>query len=352
MASATGTERSIDMLLSAVAERRDLDTPLLLKLADSIAALHAAAEIVPAAAPIAPRLPEQQAELARHAATLAKRAAAGRVRRGHGDLRLSHIALEDGGPVPFGGPGGALDVLLDLAAVLADLWARELTTPASIVANRYVDVSAQGASGWSLLPAFLSLRTEDAARAVALLRPSPPRLVAVGGLSGTGKSTIARHIGARMGRAPGARVLRSDVFRKRIAGLPPEARLPASFYTARSDEETWEALFESADDHLACGTSVIIDAVFMRRSERDVAEMLAAQARVPFTGLWLEAPERDRIARVTARSGDASDAGAEVVREQSRRSVGELYGWHRMRANRPLEVLLPAARAILDRDLR
>jgi predicted kinase len=146
-------------------------------------------------------------------------------------------------------------------------------------------------------------------------------------------------------------VLRSDVFRKRTAGLPPEARLPPSFYTAASDQETWEAMFESADDHLACGTSVILDAVFMRRSERDVAEMLAARARVPFTGLWLEAPERDRIARVASRSGDASDAGIEVVREQSRRSPGELH-WHRMRVNRPLETVLPAVRAVLDRGLR
>ena len=351
MAAATGMGPS-HTLLREVAERRDLDTPLLMAIADSIAALHAAAPVVAGARAIETPLPEQQAELKRHRETLDKRAAAGRVRRGHGDLTLSQIALADGRPVAFGGQVLELDVLLDLAALLADLWERGLTTPASIVANRYCDVAAQGATGWALLPLFLSMHVEDAERAIGLLKPTAPRLVALGGLSGTGKSTLARHIAAWMGRAPGARVLRSDVFRKRTAGLPPEARLPSSFYTARSDQETWEALFESAEDHLACGSSVIIDAVFMRRSERDVAEMLASHARVPFTGLWLEAPERDRIARVSARSGDASDAGTEVAREQSRRPVGELYGWHRMRANRPLEVLLPAARAILDRGVR
>jgi len=53
-----------------------------------------------------------------------------------------------------------------------------------------------------------------------------------------------------------------------------------------------------------------------------------------------------------ARSGDASDAGVDVVREQSRRSVGELYGWHRMKANRPIEMLVAAARGALERTKR
>ena len=337
-ASAAGDE--YETLLSEVAERRDLDTPLLLALADAIAAMHARGTPAPAALPIL--------GLERHAKALASRAANGRVRAGHGDLRLAHIALTEQGPLPFGGSGAPVDVLDDLSALLADLWDRGLIVPANIVANRYVDVAPQGATGWTLLPPLMALRSDD----LALTDPVAPRLVAIGGLSGTGKSTLARQIGGYLGRAPGARVLRSDVFRKRIAGLPPEARLPASHYTAPMDQATWEALFESADDHLACGTSVILDAVFMRRSERDVAEMLASQRRVPFVGLWLEAPERDRIGRVMARSGDASDAVVDVVREQSRRSVGELYGWHRMKANRPMEMLVAAARGALERSRR
>jgi cobalamin-dependent methionine synthase I len=80
-------------------------------------------------------------------------------------------------------------------------------------------------------------------------------------------------------------VLRSDVFRKRLAGLHPETRLAPAHYTRRSDQETYEALFESADDHLACGNCEILDAVFMSRSERDVAESLAHRARLPFDDL-------------------------------------------------------------------
>jgi aminoglycoside phosphotransferase family enzyme len=84
--AAAGMGPSFDTLLSEVAERRDLDTPLLLRVADSIAAMHAAALAVTDAAPIATSLPEQAAELARHSARLAARAASGRVKRGHGDL--------------------------------------------------------------------------------------------------------------------------------------------------------------------------------------------------------------------------------------------------------------------------
>jgi predicted kinase len=320
----------------------DLDVPAIHALADRIAAVHVrAARASPAAIAefratltALARSPEQVRELGLHAVRLDNRARVGRVRE-----------LD----------GVGADTLFDLALPLMELWRSGLMTEANILANRYVDVAPQGAGGWALLPLFASLRAEqtgDTAIAAELLLPSPPRLIAIGGLSGTGKSTLSRLIGARTGRVPGARVLRSDVFRKRLAGVSPETRLPPGHYTPRSDAETYEALFESADDHLACGSSVILDAVFMSRSERDVAEMLALRHRLRFEGIWLEAPERDRIARVNARTGDASDATAEVVHEQSRRSTGDVGYWHRMRVNRPQEMIVAAARAILDRAVR
>lgn len=322
--------------LEDLLEQGGLDASALHRTTDAIAARHAAAPMGDGAAFLTQieRLAtsaRQARELARQHPHLRRRSGAKRVRQ-----------LQD----------APRDILFDLAGDLVELVQRGLVREANIVANRYLDVMPQGATGWATLPLFVSLRATgsgDPALAEAALTPSEPRLVAIGGLSGTGKSTLARLLGARLGRIPGARVLRSDVFRKRLAGLAPEARLPPAHYTRHSDEETYEALFESADDHLSCGSSVILDAVFMSRSERDVAEMLAFRRRVPFTGIWLEAPERDRIARVSARSDDASDATPDVVREQSRRSVGELAGWHRMRVNRPIDPIIAAARGVIER---
>ncbi len=318
-------------------EQGGLDAAMLHRFADDIASRHAAAPAGNGAAFLTrieqlAAVDAQRREWSRQLPHLDRRSRARRVRQL---------------------PGGAHeDTLFDLAAHLAGFLQRRRAVEANIVANRYVDVAPQGASGWATLPLFVSLHAAaagDIALAEAMLAPSPPRLIVIGGLSGTGKSTLARLLGARLGRGAGARVLRSDIFRKRLAGLTPETRLPPAHYTRHSDEETYEALFESAYDHLACGSSVILDAVFLSRSERDVAEALAFRLDVPFTGLWLEAPERDRIARVSARSGDASDATPEVVREQSRLSIGELAGWHRMRVNRPLEIIVAAARGALDR---
>lgn len=321
-------EPGLEALLSG-----DLETAQLHAIADRIAAGHRAAPkgdgaVFRKTLALAAMTDAQRDELALHTDDIGRRIAAGRIRAVTGE------------PV---------DKLYDLAGTLIEIMRAGLAGEANTIANRYLDVAPQGATGWALLPLYLSLRAEgEAELADSLLAPARPRLVVIGGLSGTGKSTLARLLGSRIGRLPGARVLRSDIFRKRLAGVSPETRLPPRHYTRRNDDETYEALFESADDHLACGNSVILDAVFMARSERDVAEALAERHRAGFTGIWLEAPERDRIARVNARNNDASDATEKVVREQSRRSVGEIH-WHRVRANRPQELIVAAARAALDR---
>jgi len=324
-------------LSRALLDEAKADPAALRQAADDLARLHAAA---PPASPAAfldvlsgfALHSDQKAELERQLVHLKRRGQSGRVRAARDE--------------------GAEDVLFELTRLSAPLLEQGHTAEASVVANRYFDVAPQGAAGWAILPLFLSLHASaagDLVLAEKLLAPAPARLIVVGGLSGTGKSTLSQRLATRTGRAPGARVIRSDVFRKRLAGVLPETRLPPAHYTPRNDRDTYEAMFESADDHLACGSSVILDAVFMNRSEREVASALAARARVPFIGIWLEAPERDRVERVASRSYDASDATAQVARNQSRQSVGELSTWHRIRANRPLELIVAAARGAIDR---
>src|SRR3546814_14037385 len=126
-----------------------------------------------------------------------------------------------------------------------DLWARGFQSQANLLLNRYLDVSPQDEPGIALMPLFLSIRATIRAHALAaqavaspdldlaakalpylaladdLLAPVSPRLVAIGGLSVTGNSTIAKLVAPCPGRAPGARILLSAVFSTQFAGLTP-----------------------------------------------------------------------------------------------------------------------------------
>jgi predicted kinase len=96
----------------------------------------------------------------------------------------------------------------------------------------------------------------------SLLSRGSPRLIAIGGLSGSGKSTLAAALAPDIGAAPGARVLRSDVERKRLMGVAPEERLPASAYEDSVGLRVYEILIERAAS--ADRAFVVLDAVFAR----------------------------------------------------------------------------------------
>ncbi len=392
-------------LLEECAERGALDDTLMMTLAQRIQTFHSSARIV--CLPAAVRMREvitgnaqRFAALAQHldpnraaaivsaqrerlellAPLLDRRARAGRVRHCHGDLHLANIAMIDGTPVPFDclefdAELATIDVLYDLAFLLMDLWHRDLPGLASRLFNHYLDLSAEDEQGIALMPLFLSLRASvrahvsaerarrtrrgaDAALAhdylalaEALLEPVPPRLIAIGGRSGTGKSMLARWLAPRIGGAPGARVLRSDVLRKRLAGVTLDTRLPPDHYTAETARAVYGHLGTMALDALCAGVSVIADAAFLTLAERRAIAGPARDLAVPFTGLWLETGEQIRRARVAQRAGDVSDANPAVVRLQSRRRIGSLENWHRVRAGRPPhEVAAVAARLLRCRQ--
>jgi hypothetical protein len=169
--------------------------------------------------------------------------------------------------------------------------------------------------------------------AQSLLVPSPPVLVAIGGFSGTGKSTVASLVAPNLGPAPGARVLNSDRIRKQIHGVPVDQKLPPSSYSVERSAEVYETLDHEAGRVLASGYAAIADAVFARPDERDRIERVAQDARAPFHGFWLHAPVETLTARVTARRGGPSDATAEVVHMQFAREAG-LIAWTQVDASR------------------
>ena len=174
-------------------------------------------------------------------------------------------------------------------------------------------------------------------------------MVAIGGLSGTGKTTLARGLAPALGAAPGALVLRSDVVRKTLAGVAPEVRLGAEHYTNRMTERVYDALIAHSRNALDAGHSVIVDAVSGGAGHRADLEAVAAAAGVPFHGLWLEAPLAEMVRRVDGRAGDASDADGAIVRQQADLDFGPI-GWARIEAAGTAPETLEAARRILAGD--
>jgi predicted kinase len=313
---------------------------------------------------------------------LRSRGAQGLIRRGHGDLHLGNIALIEGKPVPFDAiefdPLIATgDVLYDLAFLLMDLAERGLKQAASLVLNRYLTETRRESDFDALaaLPLFLSLRAAIRAKVTAarmesaktgeqdeiakaakryfelaceLVAPSRPVLIAVGGLSGTGKSVLARDLAPHIAPAPGAVLLRSDVERKVLFAVGETERLPQEAYDPETNDKVYLSLCTKAQRIVAAGHSAIVDAVFAREGERAAIEQVASSCGVPFHGLFLVADLAARMTRVDARTGDASDADAKVAREQEAYDLGVLT-WTKVDASAAPDETLDHACAALAR---
>jgi hypothetical protein len=297
-------------------------------------------------------LPSQQVQawlaaitqrIARCGPWLASRAAAGFVRRAHGDLHLGNLCLWHRRPVLFDAiefdeAMATIDLGYDLAFLLMDLDHRVSRAAANRVLNRYVARTGDVALTAGL-PVFLAMRamirahvearrgnTEIAAKylasAAAYLAPNPRIVIAIGGLPGTGKSTLARALAPSLGAAPGALILRSDEIRKRQHGVSPEQRLPDSAYTEAATDLVFTTLTRDlaivASGHHAC----IADAAFLRPAQRAAAQHAAMNTGAPFLGLWLTAPLAKLEARIAERVGDASDATIAVLHAATQHDQG------------------------------
>jgi aminoglycoside phosphotransferase family enzyme/predicted kinase len=294
---------------------------------------------------------------------LRQRAEQGFVRRCHGDLHLANVALVDGRPllfdaIEFDPVIATTDVLYDLAFTLMDLIHFEQAAAANAVFNRYLaTIGEEGLDGLRLLPLFLSIRAairahvlfvksesaddgeqarQQAKRyfdlAARLVRPRPPLLVAIGGLSGTGKSVLARGLAGLVEPPPGALIVRSDVVRKHFFGTDETVALPESAYRPDTSKRVYDALSSTARRVLAMGCSVVLDAVYMEEAERTETADLAADQGVGFLGLFLTADLATRLARIEQRKDDASDATRNVVLKQEAAAIGTVK-WHMIDAS-------------------
>jgi predicted kinase len=177
-----------------------------------------------------------------------------------------------------------------------------------------------------------------------LLAPPAPQLVAVGGLSGTGKSLLARALAADILPMPGAVVLRSDVERKALFATPETERLPQAAYAPDVTAKVYGTLADKARRVIAANHSAIVDAVFADADER--RDIAAAADGAAFHGLFLTADLQTRIARVGARAADASDADAAVARRQEQYDLG-VIDWPTIDAGGDPAETLRRARAAL-----
>jgi aminoglycoside phosphotransferase family enzyme/predicted kinase len=294
--------------------------------------------------------------LSRKRALLEQRGRQGFVRRCHGDLHLANIVLIDHKPVlfdaiEFDAVIASVDVLYDLAFAVMDFIRYDRHAAANALLNRYLaKTSSENVDALAALPLFMSLRA--AIRANVLLarlgrsghdkanvmqsartyfelaklaiRPPVPTLVAIGGLSGTGKSVLARGLAPSGAPLPGAVILRADVLRKQLFHVNETDRLPESAYRPEITKQIYEILVHRAQRILSQGHSVIVDAVFARESERNAIRDAARKLKTRFVGLFLVTSLATRLSRVGRRERDTSDATPEIARLQEKYDIGTI----------------------------
>jgi aminoglycoside phosphotransferase family enzyme/predicted kinase len=277
----------------------------------------------------------------------------------HGDLHLDHVYL-----FPHLRPPADLaiidciefnerfrfaDPVADMAFLVMDLVFHGRTDLAEAFADSYFRAS-EDAEGRSLLSFYTAYRaavrgkvegfetTEmevpELERRTALaqarahwllalreleLPGRKPLLVLVGGLPGTGKSTLATALARQANLAH----LRSDVVRKELAGLPPEASARSSFgegvYSSAWTERTYAECQRRAEAMLFEGRRVIVDASFGEEARRTAFMDVAMRLATPVVFLHCVAADEVALQRINGRQGDASDADARIYREKAQR---------------------------------
>jgi len=317
-----------------------------------------------------------------HRRPLNERARAGRVREGHGDLRAEHICISGDENeidvidcVEFSERLRYGDAASEIAFLAMDL--ERLGAPG--LADELVEAYA-GIAGDEELALFVpfykcyracvrgkveslkSLEREvgaaqaERARRLArgyfelawrYARGASPALIVMCGLSGTGKSTVARMLQHRKG----FKIINSDRVRKRLAGFSERAHVRADYaadiYSGRFSRITYDAMFGEAESLLSGGRGAILDATFKASADRQLVLAMAERCRVPVLFVECIVSEDEAIRRLERRAsilGEASDATPEVYERQRAEfePLGEIAARNRLRIDttRPRECLI------------
>ncbi len=278
----------------------------------------------------------------------------GFIRECHGDLHLANIVLLDDIATPFDGIEFNeslrwIDVMSDSAFLVMDLMARGRPDFAARFLNAYLQHTGdyEGVAVLRFYEVYRALvrakvarirlnqsnETDDTFASLAeechryitvahrLAHPPPPSLIIMHGLSGSGKSTLSQALLQSMS----AIQLRSDIERKRLFGLGPDTRSAQEIKSELYGHDTTDAVYHHlrtlAQDLLASGYTVIVDATFLKRRYRNLFHRLAEEEGVPFLIIDVQSPlatlEKRIVARAEQRS-DPSEADLAVLRQQQR----------------------------------
>lgn len=296
-----------------------------------------------------------------HADWFADRVAHNWVRECHGDSHLGNVALWNGtiylfDCIEFNEPFRFVDTMFDLAFLVRDLDAAGRSDLSNVVLNAYIEQMGDW-EGLQVLPLYLSRQAYVRAKITSFLLDDPAipaadkqtaaetaalhyrlawdytrsplgqasaahqgKLILMAGMSGSGKSTVARKLAQKMGGI----YIRSDAVRKHLAGLPLQEKADSSLYSAEMTEKTYARLQELGLMLARLGYPVILDARYDRQSIREaVLQAALAQGLSPQI-VYCTAPIEVLQQRLQQRQGDISDATADLLAHQQQEPFSEL----------------------------
>ncbi len=267
------------------------------------------------------------------------------IRECHGDVHLRNIALWNDkillfDCIEFNEPFRFVDVMFDIAYIVMDLDARDRPDLSNLFLNAYLEQMGDW-EGLQVLPLYLSRQSYVRAKVTSFLLDDPSipasvkqectvtasryyrlaweytkssqgRLILMAGLSGSGKSTVAR----RLAQKSGAIHIRSDAVRKHLAGIPLQEQGGASIYTPEMSQKTYNRLLDLGITLAKQGYSVILDAKYDRQAFRQAAIAQSQNHHLPLQILHCTAPSEVLQERLHQRQGDISDATADLLSKQ------------------------------------
>ncbi|MEX2588968.1 MAG: AAA family ATPase, partial [Chitinophagales bacterium] len=271
----------------------------------------------------------------------------GKIRECHGDLHLNNICIYKGeiqffDRIEFNKEFRNIDVVYDLAFLIMDLHYRKQYTAANRLMNEYFEQSGDY-EGAALLPFYACVRAYIRGKVIAFrlknqeiqtkerneiiaeakayfdlaesyTKTEKTALWIMSGLSGSGKSTVARKIAEEKQFL----IIRSDALRKHLTGVPLYEKGPQEIYKAEVSQETYNTLIKLAEFLTNRGVSVILDARFDKRNLRIKAMQLAEEKQLDFKIIYCQANTEELKKRLKLRSGDVSDADASLIDQQAK----------------------------------